>query len=290
MTSFPVNVIMNLVILLLYTEGEIYMFTFTKDCLIGVTEIDNEHRRLFELIGEVDAAVKADSDSVSTALALLNELKQYAVNHFAHEEAYMEKINDPELIRQKKEHLAFIEKVNSYRLSDVTDASAKDMILELLEYLSKWLMGHILGSDLLIGQFEANDKPASPVFTNKFKTGIPMIDEEHKMLFEIIGKIHKGIQTELVHDKFDIILDILDELKNYTRVHFADEENYMKEIGYEGLAQQQILHEKFIVTLEELDLDDVDDNQEAYLYEFLNFLQNWLINHILKVDKLIPQK
>ena len=41
------------------------MFTFTKDCLIGVPEIDDEHRRLFELIGEVDAALKADVDSIS---------------------------------------------------------------------------------------------------------------------------------------------------------------------------------------------------------------------------------
>ena len=265
------------------------MFTFTKDCLIGVTEIDNEHKRLFELIGEVDDALKADCDSVSTALALLNELKQYAVNHFAHEEAYMEKINDPELERQQKEHQAFVEKVNSYRLSDVTDESAKALILELLEYLSRWLMGHILGSDILIGKLEASDKPTIPVFTDRFKTGITMVDEEHKVLFEIIGKIYTAIGTELVHDKFDLILDILDELKEYTRVHFADEENYMREIKYEGLAQQQILHEKFIETLDDLDLNDVDDNQEAYLYEFLNFLQNWLINHILKVDKLIPQ-
>ena len=64
----------------------------------------------------------------------------------------------------------------------------------------------------------------------------------------------------------------------------------MKKIGYEGLAQQQLLHEKFIETLENVNLDQVDDNQEAYLYEVLNFLQNWLINHILKVDKLIPVK
>ena len=75
-----------------------------------------------------------------------------------------------------------------------------------------------------------------------------------------------------------------------TRVHFANEENYMREIGYEGLAQQELLHQKFIETLEDLNLDDVDENQESYLYEFLNFLQNWLINHILKVDKLIPVK
>lgn len=266
------------------------MFTFTKDCMIGVPEIDDEHKRLFELIGEIDAAVKEDTDSVSTAMALLNELKQYAVTHFTHEEAYMASIQDPELPRQQKEHQTFVDKVNSYRFSDITDETAKELILELLEYLSKWLMGHILGSDILIGQFEANDKPSIPVFTDKFKTGITMIDEEHKTLFEIIGKIYKTIETELVHDKFDLILDILDELKDYTSVHFTDEENYMKEIGYEGLAQQKILHEKFIETLNEVNLDQVDDNQEEYLYEVLNFLQNWLVNHILKVDKLIPQQ
>lgn len=266
------------------------MFTFTKDCLIGVPEIDDEHKRLFELIGEVDAALKANSDSISTAMALLNELKQYAITHFAHEEAYMASIHDPELERQQKEHQTFVDKVNSYRFSDITDETAKELILELLEFLSKWLMGHILGSDILIGQFEASDKPSIPVFTEKFKTGIELIDEEHKQLFDIIGKIYKTIEVELVHDKFDLILDILDELKEYTRIHFADEEKYMREIGYEGLAQQEILHQKFIETLNDVNLDHVDENQEEYLYEVLNFLQNWLINHILKVDKLIPQK
>ena len=266
------------------------MFTFTKDCLIGVPEIDDEHKRLFELIGEVDAAVKAEVDSIATAMALLNELKQYAVTHFAHEESYMESIHDPELPRQQKEHQAFVDKVNSYRFSDIKEENAKELILELLEYLSKWLMAHILGSDLLIGQFEPADKPSRPVFTDKFKTGVSIIDEEHQMLFDIIGKIYDAIEVELVHDKFDLILDILDELKEYTQVHFADEENYMKEIGFEGLAQQEILHQKFIETLAEVNLDDVDDNQVEYLYEVLNFLQNWLVNHILKVDKLIPQQ
>ena len=266
------------------------MFTFTNDCLIGVSEIDDEHKKLFELITSIDRAIKSNDNPVTNAMMLINELKQYAVSHFAHEEAYMERINDPELARQKKEHAAFIEKVNSYSYTDVTDESAKTIILELLEFLSKWLMGHILGSDILIGQFKQAERPAIPVFNDTFKTGIELIDEEHKTLFDIIGKVHKTIQTELVHDKYDAIMDILDELKEYTRVHFADEENYMREIGYEGLAKQEILHQNFIDKLMELDLDDVDDNQEAYLYDFLEFLQNWLINHILKVDKLIPQK
>ena len=264
------------------------MFTFTNDCLIGVPEIDDEHKTLFELIAKTDSALKAGEGSITEVLTLLNELKQYAKNHFAHEEAYMDKIHDAELPRQKKEHAAFIEKINSYNFSDVADDNAKSIMLELLEYLSKWLMSHILGSDILIGHFKADTKPAIPVFTDEFKTGIAIVDEEHKKLFEIIGNIHNAINADLLHDKFDAILDILDELKEYTQVHFTDEENYMKEIGYDGLAYQEILHQNFIDKLNELDLDDVDDNQESYLYDFLGFLQNWLVNHILKVDKLIP--
>jgi len=271
------------------------MFVFTKDCIIGVEEIDREHEALFALIESTDGALKNEQDSLEHAKALLDELKAYAVSHFAHEEAYMESIKDPELKRQKKEHVAFVNKVNSYSLTDISDESARGVMLDLLEYLSKWLVGHILGSDILIGQFTdaedfaKTDKPVIPVFDDSFKTGIALIDEEHKTLFDIIGKVHTTIQTELVHDKYDAILDILDELKEYTTVHFADEENYMREIGYEGLAQQEILHQKFIDKLNELDLEDVDENQEAYLYEFLGFLQKWLVNHILKVDKLIPQ-
>ena len=266
------------------------MFIFTEDCMIGVDEIDAEHKKLFELISNVDKALKGNENAIENAVLLINELKQYAVNHFAHEETYMEKINDPELNRQKKEHAAFVEKITTYNFSDVTEESAKEIVLELLEYLSRWLMGHILGSDILIGQFKQEEKLGIPVFDDTFKTGIALIDEEHKTLFDIIGKVHTTIQTELVYDKYDAILDILDELKEYTCVHFADEEKYMKEIGYDGLAYQEILHQKFIDKLDELDLDDVDDNQEAYLYDFLGFLQKWLVNHILKVDKLIPNK
>ena len=266
------------------------MFTFTKDCLIGINEIDEEHRRLFELIASTDAALKDTDNPVGHALLLINELKQYAVTHFAHEESYMESIHDPELSRQKQEHAAFIAKVNSYSFDSVTDDTAVTVIRELLEYLSKWLMSHILGSDIMIGQFKKAEKPAVPVFTNEFVTGIDLIDEEHKKLFGIIGKVHEAIQSELLHDKFDVILDILGELKEYTQVHFSDEENYMREIGYDGLPYQEMLHQKFIDKINELDLDDVDDNQEEYLYDFLGFLQNWLVNHILRVDKLIPAK
>ena len=96
------------------------------------------------------------------------------------------------------------------------------------------------------------------------------------------------IQEELLHDKYDEIIAILDRLKEYTVQHFRDEEEYMSRIGYAGLAVQQMAHQAFVDKLNEINLDDVDDNQQEYLTELVDFLLSWLVNHILKIDKLIP--
>lgn len=272
-------------------KGGLLMFTFTNDCLIGVETIDQEHQMLFQLIADTNTSLHSQNGSISDAIALLEKLKEYAVSHFAHEEAYMQKINDPELARQQKEHAAFTDKINSYNMSNLSEDSVRATMLELLEYLARWLVGHILGSDILIGQFSTNtSKLAIPVFTEEYKTGIELVDAEHKVLFDIIAKIHATIEAELLHDKYDEIMKIIDELRDYTKVHFADEEAYMESIDYDGLEKQKLLHQNFIDKMMELDYDHIDDNQDAYLYDFLGFLQNWLVNHILKVDKLIPSK
>ena len=64
----------------------------------------------------------------------------------------------------------------------------------------------------------------------------------------------------------------------------------MTRIGYPGLEAQKRAHSAFIEKLVEIDLselDDIDDNQQAYLLELIQFLLSWLSNHILGADKKI---
>ena len=98
------------------------------------------------------------------------------------------------------------------------------------------------------------------------------------------------ITEELLHDKYDEIMGVLDELRNYTVQHFTDEEEYMASINYEGLDIQKKTHEMFVDKLNDINLDDLDDNQQQYLIELVDFLLMWLVNHILKMDKKIPSK
>ena len=60
----------------------------------------------------------------------------------------------------------------------------------------------------------------------------------------------------------------------------------MESIHYPGLEAQKIAHEIFELKLENLNLEHVDDNQQEYLEELMEFLFGWLSNHILKTDKL----
>lgn len=264
------------------------MFTFTQDCLIGIEEIDNEHRHLFELINQASALLQEPSAAAVTVRELVADLKNYAVTHFAHEEAYMEQIGDPELPRQKREHAAFTEKINGMNQEFEDEASGREALSNLLEYLARWLYRHILGSDILIGKLGKAEQADPFAFTEEYWTGIEMVDEEHKRLFEIIRETNELIHEELLHDKYDEIVRLLDELREYTIVHFSDEEAYMERIGYEGLAAQKNAHQAFVDKLTEINLDEVDDNQQAYLEELIRFLLGWLINHIKRVDKKIP--
>ena len=94
-------------------------YQFTDDCMIGIPEIDEEHRHLFQLVNELqDILDKADSSQLRTLSAsVLKKLVDYTIKHFSNEEAYMESIHDPELARQKEEHAAFVARINQTDLS-----------------------------------------------------------------------------------------------------------------------------------------------------------------------------
>ena len=266
------------------------MYEFTEDCLIHIDAIDEEHRRLFQMLNEAITLSQDAADVKPIANNLLASLKDYAATHFAHEEAYMESIHDPELSLQKAEHAAFTTKMNEFRLDTTSPDAAKASLQGLLSYLVRWLYHHILSSDMMIGKTQTETTADPFAFTDAYKTGIELVDDEHCRLFEIIKETNDLIHEELLHDKYDEIVRLLTELKNYTEFHFHDEEVLMERIQYPGLAAQKRAHSAFVDKLVDIDLsdlDDIDNNQQTYLNDLVQFLLTWLVNHIMGMDKKI---
>ncbi len=268
------------------------MYQFTDDCLTGIETVDNEHRQLFQIINEIAETLMDESKAADEVLLsskkLLVSLRRYAATHFAHEENYMKEIHDPELLRQKREHAEFTEKVNSVDLETMDVSKGIRVLLDMMEYLSLWLYRHILSSDTLIGKMKnVHDNPVMLNFSEEYCTGVDLIDREHRRLFEILADLNE-LNSREEADKSDAILDVVEELKDYTVKHFQDEERYMQSIQYEGLAVQQNVHKSFIDKIDNINLADMQENQQVYLDVLIDFLANWLINHIMKMDQKIP--
>jgi hemerythrin len=121
-----------------------------------------------------------------------------------------------------------------------------------------------------------------------YNIGIKNIDEQHQKLFEIANKAYGLLENEFCIDKYDKIVQILEELKDYTIYHFKSEEEYMLSIGYKKLLSQKMEHDAFIKKFDDIDLNTIDENQDKYIIETLEFVINWITNHILSKDKLIP--
>ncbi|TZE81078.1 bacteriohemerythrin [Calorimonas adulescens] len=121
----------------------------------------------------------------------------------------------------------------------------------------------------------------------EFRLGIETIDEQHKKLFAIANEAYDLLKNDFYIDKYDRIVAILKELRDYTIYHFNSEEDYMKSIGYKKLLSHKVEHNDFVEKINSIDLDKLDENQDEYILELLNFVVDWIEQHILGTDKQI---
>lgn len=124
----------------------------------------------------------------------------------------------------------------------------------------------------------------------EYKLGITSIDLEHEKLFETFEQAYQLLKDPYAMDKYDKIVELIQELRDYTAYHFKNEEDYMESINYKKLFTQKMDHANFIKKLDEINLTKVDTNQDEAIMEILTFLNHWLTSHIIEKDLLIVSK
>ena len=125
------------------------------------------------------------------------------------------------------------------------------------------------------------------IWKEEYSIGIDLIDAQHKHLFEIGNDAYELLKNDFYIDKYDKIIQILEDLRQYAKFHFQSEENYMMEINSDQLPSQKIAHDEFIRKIYDIDLKSIDENQKERLDEILTFIFNWILEHVLNKDKLI---
>jgi hemerythrin len=113
-----------------------------------------------------------------------------------------------------------------------------------------------------------------------YSVQVKEMDDQHKRLFEIMAKLH----TAMTEGKSNTIMaGVLDELHDYTLEHFTKEEKHLASFGYPGLSEQKKQHAIFVAKIKEYQ-EKMKDQKFGLSIELMNFLKDWLVNHIKAVD------
>lgn len=119
---------------------------------------------------------------------------------------------------------------------------------------------------------------------DSYSCNIRQIDEQHKKLFELANKIYNIVLLDDKYDHFDEIVGTIRTLKEYTVFHFSYEEEVMRKYEYGDVDNHKIEHEAFIKKISSINEEKIDEKQKSFLMDLLEFVVNWIENHILKSD------
>lgn len=111
---------------------------------VGIAEIDEEHRKLVDLIEQLGESME-NGDTKEKVSGILNELANYTIYHFTTEETLFARHSYPEASAHKSEHKGFVDKVIEFR--NKFDGGSDVVSEEILGFLYKWLINHINVSD-----------------------------------------------------------------------------------------------------------------------------------------------
>ncbi len=111
---------------------------------VGISIIDNEHKKLIGIINKV-ILLQHNSSSPEDIKEVISEMNKYIHAHFAAEEAYMVKFDYPDYENHRKEHQAF--SIQTMAFLDKVTNSNRRLVCEILEHLKSWLVNHVQGTD-----------------------------------------------------------------------------------------------------------------------------------------------
>ncbi|MDR1489006.1 MAG: bacteriohemerythrin [Desulfovibrio sp.] len=110
--------------------------------------------------------------------------------------------------------------------------------------------------------------------------GIELIDNQHKMLCAYINTLYRALRD----GRFELVgSDIVTSLKGYTVSHFSTEEQYFSHTKYPQAAEHTQIHKKFVEKVTAVDAQLATGNFHVG-DDLLEFLKNWLLNHIRVTD------
>jgi len=119
-------------------------------------------------------------------------------------------------------------------------------------------------------------------WNDKLSVGVASIDEDHRKLIGLIDELYEGLQSG--HSK-EVLCGVLDRLVDYTQYHFEREEGFLRKTGYPEIAEHKKEHDTMTEWVLDVHKQYKNGTLVAPTLEVMNYLKDWLYDHILGSDQ-----
>ena len=120
---------------------------------------------------------------------------------------------------------------------------------------------------------------------HSYSVNVIEIDLQHQKLVSMINELNDAMKQGKGKD---ILGKIVNGLITYTKTHFKTEEKYFDRFGYSGTNSHKHAHIAFIKKVSEFK-ENFENGNRFITIEVVNFLINWLQEHIKGADKKYSQ-
>ncbi len=117
---------------------------WSDDMSVGVEVLDDDHRVIILLLNELYEAM-VEGEGRAAMGFILDSLVNYTTIHFEREEKAFEKTDYPDIEAHKRLHKTLIKQVLD--IQEKHNNSIFLMSMEVLDFLKRWLLDHIQGTD-----------------------------------------------------------------------------------------------------------------------------------------------
>ena len=125
------------------------LIRWTDEMSVGVSSIDEQHKKLVNLINALNAAMEeGETDAVLNKI--FEELLAYTDRHFQYEESLFAQTGYVDEPAHRAEHDALRKKVTD--MKHRVDRGDFVLGVEVMGFLRDWLTRHIMGSDKAYSQ------------------------------------------------------------------------------------------------------------------------------------------
>lgn len=119
---------------------------------VGVEEIDEQHRRLFDAFNAFVAACNGGKGKEEVT-RLFDFLDAYVITHFAAEERLQKRFAFPEYEKHREQHQKFIADLVDMKERLSSEGATLPLVITTGRVMAGWLIEHISGMDRNFGRF-----------------------------------------------------------------------------------------------------------------------------------------